>query len=52
MRDSLQLGSATGAGSGNEFVLVSRHSMPKDEAIKVLSRVGNLMEFDWELIGG
>jgi hypothetical protein len=36
MRASLQLGSATSAVSGNEFVLVSRHAMPEDEAIKVL----------------
>jgi hypothetical protein len=36
MRASLQLGSATNAVAGNEFVLLSRHSMPEDEAIKVL----------------
>ena len=36
MKSSLQLGSATSAVSGNEFVLISRQSMPEDEAIKVL----------------
>ena len=36
MKSYLQLGSATSAVSGNEFVLISRQSMPEDEAIKVL----------------
>jgi hypothetical protein len=36
MRASLQLGSATSAVSGNEFVLVFRHALPEDKAIKVL----------------
>lgn len=36
MRSSLQLESTASSSSGNGFVLVSRHTLPEDEAIKIL----------------
>ena len=48
MRLSLQVGSATSAVEGNEFILVSRQAMPEDEAIKALCTM--CIETSYQLI--